>query len=101
MASIAGEIVASKNNLCYCTVCGNKKQGIGGRSLARRLLLRQTVQRPQAPDQLEGVNADHFSPGKEIGQDAQGQAVVGVVEGRHQSAVSGDLEVGVATRTAA
>ena len=51
---------------------------------ARGLLLRHAVERAEAPDQIDGVDADHRAGREQRGQHLQRDAVVRVVEGRHQ-----------------
>ena len=62
------------------------------------MLLRQTVKGPQAPDEVDGVDADDFAAGKAVGNDVERVTVVGVIEGRHQHESVGDVEVRVAGR---
>src|SRR4030095_10274674 len=45
------------------------------------LLLRQTVQRAQPPDEVDRVHAHDRAIGKELGQDPEGLAIGGIVEG--------------------
>jgi len=53
------------------------------------------VQRAQAPDEINRVDADDFAAGKNLGQNVQRHAVVGIVEGGHENQAVGDIEVGV------
>jgi len=53
----------------------------------------------QAPHQVHGVDADHgptVLAAEAFREDAERDAVVGVVEGGHQHAGVGDEEIGVA-----
>lgn len=59
-------------------------------------LLGHAMECAEAPDQVYGVDADDFACGKAGGDDVEGMAVVGVVEGGDQNEVIGDVEVGVA-----
>ena len=65
---------------------------------ARGLLLRQAMERSQAEDEVDAVDADDLAAGEELGQGVQGDAVGGIVEGRDQDEAVGDVEVGVAGR---
>src|SRR5262249_62101628 len=47
------------------------------------LLLRQTVQRPEPPHQVDGVDADDRAVGEQVGKRPERHAVGGVVERRH------------------
>lgn len=49
----------------------------------RRLLLRETMERSQSPDQIECVNPPHLAPGKLAGNNFEGQTIVDVVERRN------------------
>src|SRR6476646_8228312 len=62
----------------------------------RRLLLRHAVNRAQAPDKVSAVDADDLTIGKQISQDIERVAIVGVVEGRNQNQAIGDVKIGVA-----
>ena len=50
----------------------------------------------EAPDEVYGVDADDFAGGEAGGDDVEGAAVVGVVEGGDEDERVGDVEVGVA-----
>ena len=50
----------------------------------------------QAPDEVDGVDADDFAVGEAAGDGVEGVAVVGVVEGGDEDERVGDVEVGVA-----
>src|SRR5262249_2805042 len=65
---------------------------------AGRLLLRCAMDGAQPPDEIAAVDAYHFTAGKNAGENIQGNAVLGIVEGRNQDQVIGDVEVGVAGR---
>jgi len=58
--------------------------------------LGEAVEGPEAPDQVDGVDADDFAGGEACGDDVEGVAVVGVVEGGDEDEPVGDVEVGVA-----
>src|SRR5579859_3617893 len=60
------------------------------------LLLGEAVEGAQAPDQVDGVDADDFARGEAGGDDVEGVAVVRVVEGGDEDERVGDVEVGVA-----
>ena len=49
-----------------------------------RLLLRQAVQRAETEDQVDGVDADDGAVAEQLGEDAERDAVVRVVESRDQ-----------------
>jgi len=61
-----------------------------------RLLLGQAVQRAQAPDEVDGVDAGHRAVGDEIGEQADGGPIRRIVEGGHDHGRIGDVEVCVA-----
>ena len=63
---------------------------------ARGLLLRKTVQRPESPDEIDGVYSDDGTIGEAIGEDVQRDAVIGIVERRDDHDAVGDVEVRVA-----
>jgi len=63
-------------------------------------LLGEAVEGAQAPDQVDGVDADYFAVGEAAGDDVEGVAVVAVVEGGDEDERVGDVEVGVAGREA-
>ena len=50
----------------------------------------------EAPDEVGGVDADDLAGGEAGGDDVEGAAVVGVVEGGDEDERVGDGEVGVA-----
>src|SRR3984885_818213 len=50
----------------------------------------------EAPDEVDGVDADDLAVGEAGGDDVEGVAVVAVVEGGDKDEVIGDVEVGVA-----
>ena len=56
------------------------------------------VQRAQTPDQIDAVNADDFAIRKNLRQNVQRHAVVGVVKRRHQHQPIGDIEIRIAGR---
>ena len=71
----------------------------GGATLEGRscgLLLGEAVEGAQAPDEVDGVDADDFAIGEAAGYDVEGVAVVAVVEGGDEDERVGDVEVGVA-----
>src|SRR6266571_1695846 len=64
------------------------------------LLLGQTVKGAQPPDQLHGVDSHDRPVPEELGENAQRDAVGGVVEGRDEDGGVGDVEICVAGREA-
>lgn len=64
--------------------------------ILRRLLLRQTMQRAEAPDQIHGVNADDGAVAEQFAQNAERDAVVWVVERRHDDGGVADIKIRVA-----
>jgi len=54
------------------------------------------VEGAETPDQVDGVDADDLAGGEAGGDDVEGAAVVGVVEGGDEDERVGDVEVGVA-----
>ena len=54
------------------------------------------MQGAESPDEIDGMDADDFAVGKKLGENFERDAVVGIVEGRHQDQAVGDIEVGVA-----
>ena len=56
----------------------------------------EAVEGAEAPDEVDGVDADDFAVGEAGGDDVEGVAVVGVVEGGDEDQAVGDVEVGVA-----
>jgi len=54
------------------------------------------VEGAEAPDEVYGVDADDFAGGEAAGDDVEGVAVVGVVEGGDQDESVRDVEIGVA-----
>ncbi len=58
------------------------------------------MERTESPDKIYGMDADDFAVGKKLGENAQRNAVVGIMESRHQDEAVGDIEVGVAGRKA-
>src|ERR1700676_3669638 len=73
-----------------------KRQLFGSRLERGGLLLGHAVEGAEAPDQVDGVDADDFAGGEKLAQDLQRYTVVGVVEGGHQDQAVGYVEVGVA-----
>ena len=59
-------------------------------------LLGEAVEGAEAPDEVDGVDADDLAGGEAGGDDVEGEAVVGVVEGGDEDEAVGDVEVGVA-----
>src|SRR5262249_9780004 len=66
----------------------------------RRLLLRQAVQRAQAPDEIHRVDPDHLAVREALREHVQRNAIVAVVERRHDHHAVRDVEVRVARREA-
>src|SRR5512135_550678 len=61
-----------------------------------RLLLRKAVDRAEAEDEVDGVDADDPAVGEERGQGVERLAVGRVIEGRDEHQAVGDVEVGIA-----
>src|SRR5260370_1879747 len=61
-----------------------------------RLLLRHAMNGAQPPDEVAAVDAGDFAAWKEIGKSVERHAVVGIVEGRNQNQIVGDVKIGVA-----
>jgi len=59
------------------------------------------VERAEAEHQIHRVDADHGPVPDQPRQDAEGAAIFGVVEGRHQNRSIREIEVRVAGRQAA
>jgi hypothetical protein len=59
-------------------------------------LLGEAVEGAETPDEVDGVDADYFAVGEAAGDDVEGVAVVGVVEGGDEDETVRDVEVGVA-----
>ena len=71
----------------------------GGRVRAlSRLLLGQTVQGAESEDEIDGVDARYRAIFEEFSQDAKSDAIVRIIEGRHQHGLVGDVEIGVTGR---
>ncbi len=68
--------------------------------MTRGLLLGHAVERAKAPDEVDAVDADDFAVGKDLGEDVEGHAVVGIVKGRHRTRPLAMIEIGVAGRQA-
>ncbi len=62
----------------------------------RGLLLRQAVERSQAPHKVHRVYADHRAIGKQVRQDAESQAIIRIVECRNEHGLVRDVEISVA-----
>ena len=58
------------------------------------------MQRAEAPDQVDAVDADDFAVGKELGESVERDAVVWIVKCGHENEAVGDVEVGVTGREA-
>jgi hypothetical protein len=56
------------------------------------------VEGAEAPDEVDGVDADDLAGGEAGGDDVESVAVVAVVEGGDEDEIVGDVEVGVAGR---
>ena len=54
------------------------------------------MQGAESPDEIDGMDADDFAIGKELSENSERDAVVGIVEGRDEDKAVGDVEVGVA-----
>src|ERR1035437_5022884 len=68
--------------------------------ILRGFLLGEAVEGAEAPDQVDGVDADDFAVGEAGGDDVERAAVIRIIEGGDQDQVVGDVEVGVAGREA-
>jgi hypothetical protein len=64
------------------------------------LLLGHAMECAEAPDEVDGVDADDLAAGEEFGERVESDAVVGIVEGGDEDEAVGDVEVGVAGREA-
>src|SRR5207249_8961041 len=60
------------------------------------LLLSETMQRSQPPHQIDGVDSHDRSILDQLGEHAEGHAVLRIVERRHQDGAVGDVEVRIA-----
>ncbi len=67
-----------------------KSSGCGG------LLLGHAVEGAEAPDQIDGVDADDIAIREERGEGVEGDAVVWIMEGGHEDEAVGNVEIGVA-----
>ena len=69
-------------------------QTLHGCRLKAWLLLGETVNRAETPDQVSAVDANHFAVRQPLLQGAHGRAVaVALAEGRHQQRAVGEIEV--------
>src|ERR1700687_5814066 len=59
------------------------------------------MHRAEAPDQVSGIYSRDVTVGKQVSQNVQCDAVVGIVEDRRQHDAVGDVEVGIAGGQAA
>ena len=55
---------------------------------------------PSPQTKSTAVDADDFAVGKQLGEDAQRDAIVGIVKRGYQDEAVGDVEIGVAGRQA-
>lgn len=62
--------------------------------------MRQTVDGSQAPDQINGVNADGFPVGEECLNDVERNPVIGIVKRGNQNGGIANIKIGVACREA-
>src|SRR5260370_28357705 len=74
----------------------NPNPEVVARGRSCRFLLGEAVEGAQAPDQVDGVDADDFAVGEAAGDDVEGVAVVAGVEGGGEDERVGDVGVGVA-----
>ena len=58
----------------------------------------ETVKGPEPPDQVNRMDSDDRPIREELGQDAAGEAVFGIVEGRHEDGRVRDVEVRITGR---
>jgi hypothetical protein len=58
------------------------------------------VNSPEAPDEIDGVDADHGTVAEELSQRAQGDAVIRIIEGGNEYGGIGNIEIGLAGREA-
>src|ERR1700722_2303663 len=56
------------------------------------------MQRAETPDQIHGVNADDWTVAEQLAQNAERDAVVRVVERRHDDGGVADVKIRVASR---
>ena len=63
--------------------------------LDRRLLLRETVKRSEAPHQVHSVDADDWAIVKQLRERSEGDAVHWIVEGRDEDGRISDIKVGI------
>src|SRR5204862_2970709 len=64
----------------------------------RRLLLRQTMQCSESPDQIDRMNADYRATRKCFGDTVQRDAILRIIERRYEHSAIGDVEIRVARR---
>src|SRR5205809_573961 len=55
------------------------------------LLLRQAMQRAEAPDEVDGVDAHDGAAGEQVCQDPKGMTIAGIIECRHKYAIVGNV----------
>ena len=65
---------------------------------SHRLLLREAVQRAEAPDQIHGVDAHNGTVAEQFAQNAKRHAVVRVVKGRDDDGGVANIKIRVARR---
>ena len=58
--------------------------------------MREAVERAEAPDEIDCVDPDDGVCGEQLREDAEGDAVLGVIERGDEDAVVGAIEIGVA-----
>src|ERR1035441_9783239 len=61
-----------------------------------RLLLGEAMEGAEAPDEVDGVDADGFAGGKAGGDDVERVAILRIIEGGDEDERVGNVEVGVA-----
>src|SRR5579885_810471 len=62
------------------------------------LLLGHAVQSAQSPDEVSAMNANDFTVREKLCENAQGLAVIGIIECGNQDQPVGDVEVAIACR---
>src|ERR1700730_13607285 len=60
------------------------------------LLLCHTVQSAESPDQIAAVDRYDFACGEKVSEGVERNAIVRIVEDRHQHRAIGDIKIGVA-----
>src|ERR1700733_11233965 len=61
-----------------------------------RLLLRHAMQRAESPDQIAGINRHDFARREKLGESVERNAIIWIVEHRHEHQAIRDIKIGVA-----